>query len=605
MSVIFLRDALLNDLKTLPGTREFHVHVLVSSPRKHSTLFQYARPRCRTYLQDILVLLSEQSTPDSPRILVTVIEACVYNIPATSCAILYVSKVDSTGQASSPSPTATLVKSFLTYHADPATRPVSADHFWIHVFARAQNQYLFPNSADYAGKHPLSDVKLCGWWKRVLTDTAKRLEERIASHSNSNGDIGKALIKLFYVLPGYSQLEAEYSLKHVSTTTSTSSSTSSMSHAHQTSWTYGHPYSQSEIPLACPRDSSDPEGSLRNLGNYIPSFDDDPKSRFLDEIAYTTESGEGIKSPPRKRSRTASAAPKFRSQTQSRTQSNGEGSEKVLVPCVDDDPGAVAGVGGVGGISTIGGADDDAKNDSKKDDPPQGELGKVTPDEFWERMSFRQECVAGAVTGFFTLGMTVLRENNNKEDNDGDGNTPLKSSVSPLAPQPGQVSSKVNKRVITSLMTGVEFSTRERAVRATEIVEGTIRGLCEGISTIPAPIIQASQTRRVSIPSSSEDRKTPERESSSSLLVPLPPRTPPPRREHDGKRVIPDVSPNPFPEPETSLETYNSYIYGSVCVSNPISSSGAQKGGSDGQTGEKTAPHVTVLTARKKKKRAD
>ncbi|KAK7469112.1 hypothetical protein VKT23_003603 [Stygiomarasmius scandens] len=549
---LHLRDALLDGLKTLPGTREFHVHVLVSAPRKHSALYQYAQPRCRTYLQDILVLLSEQSTPDSPRILVTAIEACVYNIPATSCAILYVSKVDSTGQASSPSPTTTLVKSFLSFHANPATRPVAADHFWIHIFARAQNQYLFPNSADYPGKRPLSDVKLCGWWKRVLNDTAVKLNEEIGS--------GKALIKLFYVLPGYSQLDAEYSLKHISTSTSSLP----MSHAHQLTWTYGHPYSETEIPLACPRDPSDPD-SLHNLGNYIPSFDDDPKSRFLDEIAYTTE-GEGIKSPARKRPRTVSTA------------SNGEASESVLVSTL-----------GPGGSE---GADEKGDSTNGKNDRPQGELGKVTPDEFWERMSFRQECVAGAVTGFFTLGMTMLRKNTE------DGSTE-KSTVSPLAPQPGQVSSKINKRVITSLMTGVEFSTKERAVRSTESVEGTIRGLCEGISTIPTPIIQAPQPRRAS--GASEGRRTPERESSSALLAP--PRTPPPRMTN-GKRIIPDVSPNPFPEPETSLETYNSYIYGSVCVSNPITTA-PEKGRSEGEKGEGTTPHVTVLTVRKKKKRTD
>lgn len=30
-----------------------------------------------------------------------------------------------------------------------------------------------------------------------------------------------------------------------------------------------------------------------------------------------------------------------------------------------------------------------------------GGLSKVGPDEFWERMFFRQECIAGAATGLF------------------------------------------------------------------------------------------------------------------------------------------------------------------------------------------------------------
>ncbi|KAF5369265.1 hypothetical protein D9758_002561 [Tetrapyrgos nigripes] len=183
-----------------------------------------------------------------------------------------------------------------------------------------------------------------------------------------------------------------------------------------------------------------------------------------------------------------------------------------------------------------------------------------------------------------------------KDDGEDDGGV-RKSAVSPLAPQPGQVSSKINKRIVTLLMTGVEFSTTERAIRATESLESTIRGLCEGIASTPIPVIQVPQARvSTAAASFGDDRKTPERESSSALLAP--PRTPPPR----GKRIaLPDISPNPFPEPETSLETYNSYIYGSVCVSNAVST--VQEKDRSERNGN--GPHVTVLTARKKKKRAE
>ena len=90
-----LRDKLLAALADLPGTRTFHIHVLTSAPRKHNGLFPYARPRPRTYLQDVFILLSEQKDPNAPHILVTAIEASVYSIPSTSSGVLYVSKVDS------------------------------------------------------------------------------------------------------------------------------------------------------------------------------------------------------------------------------------------------------------------------------------------------------------------------------------------------------------------------------------------------------------------------------------------------------------------------------------------------------------------------------
>ncbi|KAJ7758486.1 DUF1714 domain-containing protein [Mycena maculata] len=512
-----LRDHLLKSLRDIPGTREFHIHVLVSSPRKFQGLFPFAVPRPRAYLQDLLVLLSEKSTPDSPRVFTTAIEASVYNIPSTSCAIFYVSKVDTTGQSTSPSPAATLVQSLLTYYADPATRPISANNLWIHLFARAQSQYLFPNSADYSGKHPLGDVKLCAWWKRVLT--------QVANDVNPAADV-EARIRLFYVLPGYSQLEAEHSLRRA---------TSSASDAPAFIWTYGHPYSQTEIPLPCPAPTPDPH---RNLGHFIPSFDDDPKSRFMDEIAYTPDA-EGIRSPPRKRART------------------------VLHSNDADVPKEAA-------------AEKDRHGG--KEGRILGDLGKVSADEFWERMSFRQECVAGAVTGFFIAGISCP-------------SSPSRSGMSPIAPMPGQVSCQLNKRILSSLMTGLEFSTVERSIKATETLEGAIRGLCEGIAPIPAPrTTPNTNTRAV-------DRCTPEPEASRALLAP--PSTPPRR----GKEYVADVSPNPFPEPVTSLETYHSHIYGSICVNNPVLPS--KTGTENTAASTEPATHVTVLAVRKKKKRAE
>ena len=156
-----LRDALLNAIDALPVFRGFHLHVLVSAPRRHTALFPFAHPRPKTYLQDVLILLSEHAlvpADDAPRAFVAAIEAHVYTLPATACAVLYISKVDTTGQGQGPSPTSALVRALVLYYADPTTRPVRADHVWVQLFARAREQYLFPNSAQYPGKRPLSDI---------------------------------------------------------------------------------------------------------------------------------------------------------------------------------------------------------------------------------------------------------------------------------------------------------------------------------------------------------------------------------------------------------------------------------------------------------------
>jgi len=344
---INLRDYLLKALSTHPGSREFHLHVLVSSPRKSNSLYPFAKPKPKVNLQDILILLSEQSNPEASRVIVTAIEANVYDIPNTSCAVFYVSKVDSTGQAAEPSPTATLVRGLLKYYADPTTRPISAEHLWIQLFARAQAQYLFPNSAEWEGK-----------------------------------------IKMFYLLPGYNDVEAENALRIAS------SSSGSLT-VPEMEWVYGHAYSQTDVPMPCPHEKS------KNLGHYIPYFDDDPKSRFLDEIAFIPEVA---------------------------------GTEEVKT--------------------------EEVKTKAK------GELGNVTVDEFWERMSFRQECVAGAVTGFFTVvisGVAAAAGGGEKSEE-----------------MRGLVSSQVNQRIMRSLLTGVEFSTRSRSEKATDTLESAIKGLCEG-----------------------------------------------------------------------------------------------------------------------------
>ncbi|KAF5338984.1 hypothetical protein D9611_008773 [Ephemerocybe angulata] len=506
---ISLRDRLLAALSTLPGVREFHVHVLVSAPRKNSSLYPYARPRPKAYLQDILILCSEQENPDAPRILVTAIAVNVYHIPATSSAVVYVSKVDSTGQGTGKAPTTTLVRALLSYYADPVSRPVEADHVWIQLFARAQGQYLFPNSADFSGKQPLTDAKLCSWWKRVLTQVAGEAADK--THARA-----------FYILPGYSQPEAEDLLRIASA--------SAAPLLNETPWTYGHPFSQQGIRSPCPQEEND-----SNLGTYIPWFDDDPKSRFLDEIAFIVATTEGIIASPAKK------RPKLCSEGSSASRKQ---------------------------------SDADKSTRSAKEERPMGELTKVSPDEFWERMSFRQECVAGAVTGFFTLVFSPASttESDRKQ---------ARSSVSPLAPAPGQVGSQLVKRVMTSLLTGVEFSTREKAIRSTETVESAIKGLCEGMGSAPAAAAAA-------VVKDSEREASP---GSGSLLVP--PSTPP-----RNKVALPEISPNAFPDPVASLDTYHSYIYGSVAVSKPVADEVARPAGP-------AAAAVTVLTARRKKKRTD
>ncbi|KAL1950772.1 hypothetical protein VTO73DRAFT_5896 [Trametes versicolor] len=550
-----LRDKLLAALADLPGTRTFHVHVLTSSPRKHNGLFPYVRPRPRAYLQDVFILLSEQATPDAPRVLVTALEASVYNIPATSCGVLYVSKVDSSGHAAAPSPTAALVRAFLLYYADPATRPIAVRHLWVQLFARAQGQYLFPNSADYPGKRPLSDVKLCAWWRRIFGEVAADVEQRLR---------GSGKVRLHYILPGYGELEATHTLGRVA---------SAEGAAGMVQWAYGHPYAQTDIPLPCPgsQDGEEPP----HLGHFIPWFDDDPKSRFIDEIALITNS-EGVRSPERKRPRALTGS-RAHGEAKAANEKEKEEEEK------------------------------EKEKEKSKDEKnyPTGELAQVSADEFWERMSFRQECVAGAVTGFFAMGISTPPPAAPAE---------RASQPSPLAPQPGQLAPRMVRRIVSTLMNHHEFSTSERAVRATETLESAIKGLCEDDAPVlPAPAAAAASTA----PAAEDEPERPRTPEPGPATLDVP-RTPPPNRSHlrapRGGDAVPEISPNPFPEPVASLETYTSYIYGSIDVRNPpLAPRPAATGGPEdakgagaaqGVAGASGGAPVTVLQVRKKRKPA-
>ncbi|KAI0786852.1 histone acetylation protein-domain-containing protein [Abortiporus biennis] len=617
-----LRDSLLASLASLPGTREFHIHVLVSSPRKHSGLFPYAHPRPRVYLQDVLIVLSEQASSESPRVLVTAIEASVYNIPQTSCGILYISKVDSTGQGASPSPTSTLVHAFLNYYANPETRPIVVDTLWIQLFARAQGQYVFPNSADFPGKKPLTDVKLCAWWKRIFSEVAADTRSKLQTQREGEGSVeGKGnLVKLYYVLPGYSELEAIHSLNITSSIPVKHPSISQ-------TWVYGHQYSQTEIPLPCPTSSS----GNRHLAHCIPSFDDDPKSRFIDDIALTTDIN-GVKSPKKKRPRTSlrrkpdsrvvsSSSNSSSSKPESRA-AHSEHQSQAADISVNDSQNEKAKLPQIQKPDHDEVSSEEEDSSSSRPHHYEGELDQVSPDEFWERMSFRQECIAGAVTGFFSMGIHTPHPHRQPTSTSSAIETTSNSpslTPSPLAPQPGQVAPRLIRRVISSLMTGHEFSTTERAIRATGVFEDSIKGLCENIAEVPStanPNLsstahllyshdhdQDSQSSSASVAkeNSDNDHDHNNTETSNTLDVP---RTPPRKRTQ-----LPEISPNPFPEPETSLDTYNSHIYGSITVKNPplapkdkvpVSSvgNGSAGGNLDGKP-------VTVLTARKKKRKQE
>lgn len=169
------------------------------------------------------------------------------------------SKADTTGLLNNPAPSRVLADAYLQYYLQYP--PHGSRSLRIHVFARAQDQYLFPGSIDNKGKRVLPDNVLCKWWREVLGSSAGEVMKRSSPPSLE--------ISLNYLLGGFSYAESLAVLSKAPEPTETPRLT----------WQYGHPYSKTAPPLPVP------QGQKVTLNDLIPSFQDDPKARQMTEWA--------------------------------------------------------------------------------------------------------------------------------------------------------------------------------------------------------------------------------------------------------------------------------------------------------------------------------
>jgi regulator of Ty1 transposition protein 109 len=330
-------------------------------------------------------------------VLTSAISAHLYTFPSAGSSILYISKVDSSAQGPALPLTRKLVSSFIAYHLDPATRPTVRVR--VQLFARSQGQYLFPNSA--AGKKGLGGLKLCGWWKGLYEEAArevvKKYEKRTSASASASASASEAGvqgnsgvehgpgsgsgselglgIRLAYLLPSYSAGEAAgmlgpprqplpegiswiyeppFTTPVVLPSTSTSSGSSASDSASR----------EPPIPILIPP----------SLAALIPSLPDDPKTRFLEELV------DGSPHPPQPN-------------PAARNTKRDKGKDR------DGDSAGPASPKKRGGLSK---KEREAAEGEAERKHASAALSKVSKEEFWERMGFRQECASGDVTGFFT-----------------------------------------------------------------------------------------------------------------------------------------------------------------------------------------------------------
>ncbi|CAE7193085.1 unnamed protein product [Rhizoctonia solani] len=512
-----LRDFVASELSKLPGSRTLTLHALVSSPQREQELFPYAQtPKNHKILsQNILLLVSENVDPEisvptdtetTPRILCSALEATLYLFPATSSSILYIGKIDTTGFSKVlPSPARTLARATIAYFARPDTRPAECgERVWVHLFARAQSQYLFPDSADWKDKRVLNDAGLVRWWWSLFGDVARDVAETRSGQTEARFKG----TKMWYILPGFSDIEAYHTLS--------SGSSFKLVQAGELPWSYGHPYDDPSISFPIPgssvdhttTDSSHPENSSKtaSIAYLIPTFPDDPKARFLGEIASTTSeadvpppapmptskssspttptrklrpasSPKSLSSPPHAASDSPSQSPlKKRRRVDANystvNTSNPESGGALAIATVDEklvsNPPSTEAAPSPDAPASSANAPTQLKNPTHAE-PELVRRGRlalsaVSAKEFWERMGFRQECALGAVTAFF-VAVFEDTEISHKPD------SKIANEYIPLP---------THTRITQSLMNHA-FSTPEKAVRSTQLLESSIRTLSDGV----------------------------------------------------------------------------------------------------------------------------
>ncbi|KJZ72316.1 hypothetical protein HIM_08242 [Hirsutella minnesotensis 3608] len=242
----------------LPEGHTFRFHHVSTPPSKTDALCS-APPNersDRTYCEKHFLAVSINAS--SKDVLVLGLEIFIYSTAFSTT--LFVSKADSTGylallnlSKAASSPIRDVCSVFINHLIEQRRR--RGTQFVVSLFARAQDQYLFPGSIKHAAKHVLDDRGLVRWWCRVL-------DPLLTSSSGQDTASPPPCVKGYLVVPGLDPHETRAFIPRNSAAAS--------------SWTLGHPLER--ISHYCREFDWVPPRCL------IPRFPDDPKSRFRDEL---------------------------------------------------------------------------------------------------------------------------------------------------------------------------------------------------------------------------------------------------------------------------------------------------------------------------------
>jgi regulator of Ty1 transposition protein 109 len=393
-------DGNLADLlaKVLPTGAELTVRHVSSTPAPSTALFAAApgQDAESTFCENHFLSVSiESSEHDGAEIIVFGMEVLVYN--TAHLTTIFVSKADSTGflhllkLPRKVSVLRLISNTFLSYLARSHQRP--GVRLVVSLFARAQDQYLFPGSIENAEKHVLDDRGLIKWWCHAVDPILRENEpESVSKDSKTHATVeaAKASATAYLIVPGCDRFETRNFFP----------ASARSDPQDRPRWLAGYPLQQ-----MC-RDPSAPPRCL------VPRLPDDPKTRFLIDLD-------------------------------------------------DELPGPVEG---------------------ENAPPSMGQWKSVKSlDQFWEMMSFRQECSAGRLVGFLWLVI----------------NPPGLMNSTTMASQTGNLSSAVTASSDDKISTSADDQSRQDAseLETKETVAETKTAQATGASTESQPEPAASVER--------------------------------------------------------------------------------------------------------------
>lgn len=272
-------NGLLGDLlaAALPQGAKFTYYHISTPPTKCSPIFSAppgARPE-RTYCESHFLNVSitpedaqqqEEGRPATGEVFVYAIEVLIYT--TSHLTTVFVSKADSTGYLSllqlprtSSSPIRAISTTFVSWLVKHRQRPAS--RLVVSLFARAQDQYLFPGSIENADKHVADDTALVKWWCKVLDPVLREYTPESSSKAETDAAVEQQTTAQGHlIIPGF---ERNDTLRFFPPSVRADP-------PEQRRWKHGHPLLDiSRHPSAPPR-------------CLIPHFPDDPKARYMDEL---------------------------------------------------------------------------------------------------------------------------------------------------------------------------------------------------------------------------------------------------------------------------------------------------------------------------------